>query len=118
MFISSIRHPHKILSYRLNIKKAAYSFVFLQAEDPDTNPKVTYIIKQGPSDLFTIDPKTGVIRTARGLDYELESQYILMVGTLENPGSEPGATTRVIVNVEVRNILFVHIIISLSRLFF
>lgn len=68
---------------------------------------MTYIIKQGPSDLFTIDPKTGVIRTVRGLDYERENQYILMVGTLENPGFEPGATTRVIIDVEVRKIIYI-----------
>lgn len=80
-----------------------YMVTQVKAEDPDTNQRVTYVIRQGPSDLFAIDPKTGVIRTIRGLDYERESQYILVVGTLENPGSGPGATARVVVNVEDRN---------------
>lgn len=75
----------------------------VRAEDPDTVQRVTYVIKQGPTDLFAIDPKTGVIRTTRGLDYERESQYILVVGTLENPGTGAGATTRVVVNVDDRN---------------
>ncbi|PNF18966.1 hypothetical protein B7P43_G12884 [Cryptotermes secundus] len=75
----------------------------VNADDPDTNQKITYIIKQGSTELFSIDPKTGIIITTRGLDYEKESQYILVVGTLENPGTGPGATTRVIVNVLDRN---------------
>ncbi|XP_050534289.1 cadherin-99C isoform X2 [Daktulosphaira vitifoliae] len=75
----------------------------VQADDPDTTKKVTYIIKQGPSDLFTIDPITGIIKTLRGLDYEKDSQHTLIVGTLENLNQSPGATTKVIVNVEDRN---------------
>jgi len=76
--------------------------IFFQADDPDTTSRITYTIRQGPTDLFTIDQHTGVIHTTRGLDYERENQYILVVGTLENPGNGPGATTRVFVNVEVR----------------
>lgn len=72
-----------------------------QAEDPDTKKSITYVIKQGPLDLFKIDPKTGEIKTARGLDYETENQYALVVGTEENPNLRPGATTKVIVMVEV-----------------
>ncbi|KAF4523016.1 hypothetical protein B566_EDAN007446 [Ephemera danica] len=75
----------------------------VKAEDPDTVQHITYIIRQGPTDLFTIDPVTGVIRTIRGLDYEREKEYVLVIGTVENPGMEPGATTRVIVTVEDRN---------------
>lgn len=74
-----------------------------QADDPDTVKRVTYVIKQGPSDLFTIDPNTGMVRTLRGLDYEKDSQHTLIIGTLENPNQTPGATTKVIVNVEDRN---------------
>lgn len=73
-----------------------------QADDADTKKRVTYVIKQGPTEFFSIDPKTGIIRTTRGLDYERENQHILIVGTMENSGNTPGATTRVIVNVEVR----------------
>lgn len=75
-----------------------------QADDPDTAKKrVTYVIKQGPSDLFTVDPTTGTIRTLRGLDYEKDGQHTLIIGTLENSNQTPGATTKVIVNVEDRN---------------
>jgi protocadherin-15 len=67
----------------------------------DTNKSITYVIKQGPPDLFKIDKKTGEIKTARGLDYESENQYTLVVGTEENPSLRPGATTKVVVMVEV-----------------
>lgn len=59
------------------------------------------MIKQGDTELFGIDPKTGVIKTIRGLDYEKESQHILVVGTVENTSDLPGSTTRVVVNVQV-----------------
>lgn len=72
-----------------------------QADDPDTVKRVTYVIRQGPTDLFAIDKNTGVVKTVKGLDYEKEVQHVLIIGTLENPTNKPGATTKVIVNVEV-----------------
>lgn len=75
--------------------------IIFQADDPDTKKQITYVIKQGPSDLFSIDAKTGVIRTLQGLDFEKDNQHILIVGTLENNSNQPGATTKVIINVEV-----------------
>ena len=63
--------------------------------------KITYVIRQGPTDLFAIDKITGLIKTIKGLDYEKETQHTLIVGTVENPSNKPGATTKVIVNVEV-----------------
>ncbi|XP_071438739.1 cadherin-99C isoform X2 [Hetaerina americana] len=93
------------LSYDSSVPENVPDYMVTQvkAEDPDTNQKITFVIKQGPTDLFQIDSKTGVIRTTRGLDYERETQYILIVGTLENSDTMPGATTKVIVNVEDRN---------------
>lgn len=64
---------------------------------------ITYIIRQGPSELFRIEPKTGTIYTTRGLDFERENQHTLIIGTLENPTNEKGATTRVVINIEDRN---------------
>lgn len=75
----------------------------LQADDPDTVQKITYVIRQGPTDLFSIDQNTGEIRTIKGLDYEKEVQHILIVGTKENDSNKPGATTKVIINVTVIN---------------
>nr|CAD7198411.1 unnamed protein product [Timema douglasi] len=94
-----------LLSYEARVPENVPDYIVTQvkADDPDTNQKITYMIKQGPTDLFAIDPRTGVVTTTRGLDYERESQYILVVGTLENSGTQPGATTRVIVNVVDRN---------------
>lgn len=73
----------------------------LQAQDPDTIKKITYVIHQGPTDLFRIEESTGAIFTTRGLDYEKENQHTLIIGTLENMSSEEGSTTKVVVNVEV-----------------
>lgn len=61
---------------------------------------MTYVIKQGDTDLFSIDPKTGIIKTIRGLDFERESQHVLIIGTEENTSSLPGTTTRVVINVQ------------------
>lgn len=59
------------------------------------------MIKQGDTELFSIDPKTGVIKTVRGLDYESQSQHVLIIGIEENTSDLPGSTTRVVVNVQV-----------------
>jgi len=75
----------------------------VQAEDLDSRQQITYTLRQGPTDLFAIDPKTGVIRTTRGLDYEAAKEHTLVVATQENPSREPGAETRVHIKVEDRN---------------
>ncbi|XP_076242183.1 cadherin 99C [Calliopsis andreniformis] len=89
-------------SYEARVKENMpdYTVVQVTADDPDTKKQITYMIKQGDTELFSIDPKTGVIKTIRGLDYERESQHILIVGTVENTSDLPGSTTRVIVNVQ------------------
>ncbi|XKL62751.1 hypothetical protein PGB90_002584 [Kerria lacca] len=91
-----------IATYEAKVPENVPDYVVTQvkADDPDTKKKVTYIIKQGPTDLFSIDPVTGVIKTIKGLDYEKEVQHVLIVGTLENNSTKSGATTKVIVNVE------------------
>lgn len=59
------------------------------------------MIKQGDTELFSIDPKTGIIKTIRGLDYESQNQHVLIIGTAENTSDLPGSTTRVVINVQV-----------------
>lgn len=73
------------------------------AQDPDTKPEITYVFKNGPSDLFKIDSKTGIIKTVKGLDYEEEKMLEVVVGTAENPGRGPGDVVKVRVIVEDRN---------------
>ncbi|XP_072398558.1 cadherin-99C [Diabrotica undecimpunctata] len=80
-----------------------YYVTTVKAIDPDTIKKITYVIHQGPTDLFRIEENTGAIFTTRGLDYEKENQHILIIGTLENMSNNNGSTTKVIVNVEDRN---------------
>ncbi|CAG7831348.1 unnamed protein product, partial [Allacma fusca] len=72
----------------------------VEAIDPDTVKKITYFIKQGPYDKFSIDSITGDIYTAQGLDYERENKHIIIVGTEENDSGNVGATTTVIIHVE------------------
>lgn len=73
------------------------------AKDPDTKPEITYVFKNGPSDLFKIDPKTGIIKTVKGLDFEEEQTLEITVGTAENPGRGVGDIIKVRVLVEDRN---------------
>ncbi|KAL1123607.1 hypothetical protein AAG570_002683, partial [Ranatra chinensis] len=92
-------------TYEAKVPENVPNFIVAQvnADDPDTKKVVTYTIRQGPTDLFSIDPKSGQIKTLKGLDYELESQFVLVVGTVENNSTHPGATTKVIVEIEDRN---------------
>lgn len=80
-----------------------YFVAAVMAQDPDTIKKITYVIQQGPTDLFRIDENTGSVYTTRGLDYERENEHVLVIGTLENMSNEKGSTTKVIVHVEDRN---------------
>lgn len=73
------------------------------AKDPDTKPEITYVFKNGQSDLFKIDPKTGVIKTVKGLDFEEEQVLEITVGTAENTGRGVGDIIKVRVLVEDRN---------------
>ncbi|XP_017776968.1 PREDICTED: protocadherin-15, partial [Nicrophorus vespilloides] len=80
-----------------------YFVTDVMAFDPDTIKKINYVIVRGPTDLFRIDESSGAIYTIRGLDYERETQHVLVIGTLENMSNENGSTTKVIINVEDRN---------------
>lgn len=73
------------------------------------------MIKQGDTELFAIDPKTGIIKTIRGLDYERENQHILIIGTVENTSDLPGSTTKVVVNVQVSIAKFLQLIFNLLQ---
>uniref|UniRef100_A0A182QAB1 Cadherin domain-containing protein n=1 Tax=Anopheles farauti TaxID=69004 RepID=A0A182QAB1_9DIPT len=75
----------------------------VRAFDPDTKPEITYTLKRGPGDLFKVDARTGHIKTIRGLDYEKDKMHELIVGTLENNGTNPGDYIRIMVEVEDRN---------------
>uniref|UniRef100_A0AAG5CSC6 Cadherin domain-containing protein n=1 Tax=Anopheles atroparvus TaxID=41427 RepID=A0AAG5CSC6_ANOAO len=75
----------------------------VRAFDPDTKPEITYALKRGPGDLFKVDARTGQIKTIRGLDYEKDKMHELIVGTLENNGTNPGDYIKIMVEVEDRN---------------
>lgn len=73
------------------------------AHDPDTIKGITYTILRGPADLFKVDAKTGQVRTLRNLDYEKERNHELIIGTLENNGTELGDTIKISIKVLDRN---------------
>lgn len=77
------------------------SVKMFQADDPDTTKRITYIMKQGPTELFSVDSRDGTIRTLRGLDFESEPEYDLVIGTVENNRTHKGSTTTVRVRVTV-----------------
>lgn len=56
----------------------------VQAKDPDSVAQITYVLKSGDSDLFQVDPQTGIVSTIRGLDFEEARSHILLIGTIEN----------------------------------
>ncbi|CAH0583152.1 unnamed protein product [Chrysodeixis includens] len=82
---------------------ANYPVVKVQAEDPDTTPEITYTIVIGDTELFSIDRKTGMIRTLKALDREMIARHEITVGTEENSSQDQGATTMVEVFVNDKN---------------
>ncbi|XP_055588402.1 cadherin-99C isoform X2 [Uranotaenia lowii] len=75
----------------------------VRAFDPDTKPEITYVLKRGPAELFKIDAKSGQIKTIRGLDFEKDKIHELIVGTVENNGTNPGDYIKILIEVEDRN---------------
>lgn len=65
--------------------------------------QITYYIKDGPTELFKVDPKTGQLKTVRALDYEKDKSHLLIIGTRENQGDSTGDFIRVKVEVDDRN---------------
>lgn len=80
-----------------------YHLTTVHAYDPDTIKQITYFLRDGRSDLFKVDAKTGDVKTIRNLDYEEDKSHQLIIGTIENPGSESGDFVRLMVMVEDRN---------------
>ncbi|XP_028034875.1 cadherin-99C [Bombyx mandarina] len=80
-----------------------YPVVKVQAEDPDTSPEITYTIMKGDMDLFSIDRKSGLVRTLQALDRETSARHELIVGTEENTEEGPGATTTIEIVVDDKN---------------
>ena len=61
----------------------------MKAVDPDTVSQVTYIIVDGSSDLFFVDPESGRISTVKPLDFEVAVNHTLVIGTKEAQRGQP-----------------------------
>ena len=61
----------------------------VKAVDPDTVSQVTYIIVDGSSDLFFVDPESGRISTVKPLDFEVAVNHTLVIGTKEAQRGQP-----------------------------
>lgn len=97
------RFAEPLIEVRVPENVADYLVTTVRAHDPDTVKEVTYTLRRGDTDLFRVDAATGQVRTAHSLDYEKERRHELVIGTLENTGSEAGDIVRVVVAVEDRN---------------
>ncbi|GBP26752.1 Cadherin-99C [Eumeta japonica] len=95
--------PQRLYAAHVPENAANYPVVKIQAEDPDTVPEITYVILRGDTDLFSIDRKTGAVRTLKPLDREMSARHELIIGTEENEGAKPGDTTTLEVLVEDKN---------------
>lgn len=80
-----------------------YLLTTVKAHDPDKVKQITYALREGRSDLFKVDAKTGEVKTIRNLDYEADKKHELIIGTLENAGNDTDDFVRVVVMVEDRN---------------
>ena len=70
----------------------------LELYDPDkktVNRQNTYQAIGGDTDLFTIDAKTGVIKTNAVFDYEAKTSYTLKVRVYDQDGNEDTATVTI-----------------------
>lgn len=64
--------------------------IHLNATDADsgTNAVIAYTIQSSDSDLFVIDPNTGVVTTQGFLDFETKQSYHLTVKAFNVPDEE------------------------------
>ncbi|CAH2040674.1 unnamed protein product, partial [Iphiclides podalirius] len=97
------RFPLPVYTAQVPENEQGHPVIQVRAEDPDTTQEITYTIISGDLDLFTIDRKSGLIRTAKPLDREVSARHELVIGTEENSSEGPGATTTVEVIVEDKN---------------
>ena len=82
-------------TYQSTVKENSESeFVTkVTAIDKDEVASVTYEIISGDRNLFEIDPKSGEIRTQKGLDYEIQRMHFLTISTEESRGIFNGKQT-------------------------
>ncbi|KAI5636358.1 cadherin domain-containing protein [Phthorimaea operculella] len=95
--------PQKLYSVHVPENVANYPVTKVHAEDPDTVAEITYTILMGDMELFSIDRKTGMIRTVKALDREMSAKHEIIVGTEENSEITDDSTTTVEVIVDDKN---------------
>ncbi|XP_018106636.1 protocadherin Fat 4 [Xenopus laevis] len=72
-------------------------------EDSAANAVVAYSIQSSDSDLFVIDPNTGVITTQGFLDYETKQRYHLTIKAFNVPDEERCSFVTVTIHLEGAN---------------
>uniref|UniRef100_A0AAY4CGQ0 Protocadherin Fat 4 n=1 Tax=Denticeps clupeoides TaxID=299321 RepID=A0AAY4CGQ0_9TELE len=79
--------------------------VKLNATDKDSGPNalMAYVIQSSDSDLFVIDPNTGVITTQGFLDYEAKQVYHLTAKAFNVPDEERCSFANVIIQLKGAN---------------
>ena len=70
----------------------------ITATDPDSGDTLTYSLRRGDKDAFSIDPNTGQVRTKAALDYERKNAYTDLAVRATDSTGLTGAT-RLTINV-------------------
>ncbi|GAU98678.1 hypothetical protein RvY_09792 [Ramazzottius varieornatus] len=68
---------------------------------PDNRTDVSYVLRSGNSNLFSVEAKTGIVRSRAVLDADAvaSEDYSLVIGTLQNDQTTPDAYAVVFINV-------------------
>ncbi|KFO35535.1 protocadherin Fat 4 [Fukomys damarensis] len=87
---SPIFVPDKYFPAVLENAPSGTTVIHLNATDADsgTNAVIAYTVQSSDSDLFVIDPNTGVITTQGFLDFEMKQSYHLTVKAFNVPDEE------------------------------
>jgi hypothetical protein len=97
------RKPVLVCLFKLQYLHVFFSN-FIQATDADATDQITYKFQILPNNDFSIDPVTGVISTARALDFESQSTYSFYVTTTQGESTaqnSPNSQARALVNINV-----------------
>ncbi|XP_043917634.1 protocadherin Fat 4 [Protopterus annectens] len=83
-------NPEEFFTMVLENAPSGTTVFSLNATDADSgaNGKIAYAIQSSDSDLFVIDPNTGVITTQGFLDYEIKQSYHLTVKAFNVPDED------------------------------
>ncbi|CAM4658808.1 unnamed protein product [Lepidochelys kempii] len=102
---SPIFNPEDYFPNVLENAPSGTTVIRLNATDADSGPNamIAYAVQSSDSDLFVIDPNTGIITTQGFLDYETKQSYHLTVKAFNVPDEERCSFASVNIQLEGTN---------------